>query len=248
MNHLLIIGATSTIAQEVARAACDREGGVHLTLVARNASHLEQCAADLQTRGAKVTTHATDFAAADWAAICASPGSDAPRIDACLVAHGVLPDESSFPPDAEVVRRTIDSNLTTALEAINAVTAAFMRDGGGHLTVITSVAGDRGRQSNVLYGCTKGAKSTYLEGLQHRLVVTNHTEVTVTDLKLGMVATRMTEHLPPSGLMADPAELAPKILHTFDSRPPKKYLPWIWGPVMFGIRHLPRFLFEKTEL
>ena len=148
--------------------------------------------------------------------------------------------------DGKVAAAATTLNFTSPALLCDALAARFERQGSGVIAVITSVAGDRGRQSNYIYGAAKGGLQHYLEGLRHRLHVAG---VQVLDVRPGFVATRMTAHLPQAGpLWAQPDRVARDILRAVETGRAVLYTPWFWRGIMAGVRNLPRPLLHRTRL
>jgi short-subunit dehydrogenase len=162
-----------------------------------------------------------------------------------LIAVGSLPDQRAAEQDPELVRATIDANLTGPALACEAAAAALTARGGGWLCGIGSVAGDRGRQSNYVYGAAKGGFEVYLQGLRHRLAPKG---VCVTLVKPGFVDTAMTHGRPGMFLVASPEAAARGILHAIDRHRAVAYVPGFWRWLMAVIRAIPGPIFERTRL
>lgn len=241
---LVVAGATSAIAVAVMREAV--EAGDSLYLLARNEQKLEAVMADLQVRGGKV-----EGAVADLDDLSRHPAllEEAHRalggFDALLVAHGVLTDQQQAQADSTVFARDVQTNFVSAASLAEAAARLFEPKRAGTIAVITSVAGDRGRQSNYAYGAAKAGLSTYLSGLRNRLASAN---VAVIDLKVGMVDTPMTAHLPKGPLFASVATVGRAIHRAIRKRRDVVYVPWFWAGVMCVIRSLPERVFKKLKL
>jgi short-subunit dehydrogenase len=244
--NVLVVGATSAIAEAAARLWAAR--GASLYLAARRETLLEASAADLRLRGAKqVAYERFDILDADaheamWARAEAAIGV----VDCVLLAHGTLPDQAAAVADAELAVREIELNgVSTAALALRACNR-FQARGRGTLAVITSVAGVRGRASNFVYGSAKALVSTLLEGLRHRL---HGTDVRVIDIRPGFVDTPMTAQFPKGGpLWATPQRVARDIVAAVDGGAGVVYTPWFWRWIMLVIRHIPEFVFVRTRL
>jgi decaprenylphospho-beta-D-erythro-pentofuranosid-2-ulose 2-reductase len=244
--RILVIGATSAIAQAVARTYAGR--GARLVLVGRDASKLEAVRADLVARGAAQA----DVKVADLSRVEAHPdlvdAADAALggIDVALVAHGVLPDQARSQASFEEARRTLDVNFTSAASLAHELANRFEKARHGTIAVIGSVAGDRGRQSNYVYGAAKGALAIYLQGLRHRL---HGTGVKVLTIKPGFVDTPMTAAFPKGPLWASPEQVARDIVGAIDRGTSGEiYVPGFWRVIMAVIRAVPETLFVRTKL
>jgi len=246
MRKILIIGATSAIAEAAARIFVTR--GDALFLVARNAEHLRAVVADLNIRGAaradSATLDVTDFAAHD--ALIEKAERDLGGIDIALIAHGTLSDQAQCEQSVDAMRREFDVNALSTLALLTALANRMEARRGGTLAVISSVAGDRGRQSNYVYGAAKAAVSTFLGGLRQRLAKSG---VTVLTIKPGFVDTPMTAGIANKGaLWAQPDRVAAGIVQAIDRGRNIVYLPWFWRWIMLVIRHIPEPLFKRLKL
>jgi decaprenylphospho-beta-D-erythro-pentofuranosid-2-ulose 2-reductase len=244
--HAIFFGATSVIATETARAMV-AEKSCRLLLVGREASKLEAVAADLRTRGAQVEIQTADFlaASADWTSLIRGFAGDA-VLDCILVAHGELTDQSRCLLDGESFARTVAVNFTSAA-LIAAASAEFLATQvRGTLGVIGSVAGDRGRQSNFVYGSTKAALDTFLEGLRHRHAGNGH--LNIITIKPGLVDTPMTADMAKGPLFTSAQKAGRLIWNAMKSGKPVVYIPGFWRYLLLIIRWLPRGVFYRTKL
>ncbi|MFB8829900.1 SDR family oxidoreductase [Azotobacter sp. CWF10] len=246
MKRILIIGATSAIAGACARLWAEQ--GCELFLVARNPERLEQVAADLRIRGARaVTTHcleATDVAA--HPAMLEQCLATLQQIDVVLIAHGTLPDQRACEREVDVTLREFANNGTSVIALLTLLANQFELQRCGSLAVISSVAGDRGRPSNYLYGSAKAAVSTFCEGLRARLFKAG---VHVMTVKPGFVDTPMTRGLAlPTALLASPETVARHILRGLERRTATLYTPGFWAAIMLVIRSIPQPLFKRLSL
>ena len=246
MKKVLIIGATSAIAAACARLWADQ--GAEFFLVARNDEKLEQTAADLIARGAKaVTLHsmdATDYDA--HPAMLASCLAALQQIDIALIAHGTLPDQKVCEQDVAVALQEFANNSTSVIALLTLLANQFEIQRCGTLAVISSVAGDRGRPSNYLYGTAKAAVSTFCEGLRARLFKVG---VHVITIKPGFVDTPMTKGLPlPAALVAKPEQVAQRILKGIERKTATLYAPGFWALIMLIIRSIPQPIFKRLNL
>jgi short-subunit dehydrogenase len=246
MKKILIIGATSAIAEATARRFAAR--GDALFLVARNAEHLRIVAADLAVRGAMRNGTATldlaDFAAHE--AMLDTAQRELGGIDIVLIAHGTLSDQAQCQTSVDALRREFDINALSTMALLTTLANRFEAQGSGTLAVISSVAGDRGRQSNYAYGSAKAAVTAFLGGLRQRLAKAG---VNVLTIKPGFVDTPMTAAIPNKGaLWAKPDAIADGIVKAIDRGRNVVYLPWFWRWIMLVIRHIPEPLFKKLKL
>jgi short-subunit dehydrogenase len=246
MQRVLIIGATSAIAEATAR--CFAREGATLHLVARNAQRLDAIATDLRVRGARQVSIGildVDNLAVHAATLDAGEQALGGGIDVALVAHGTLPEQSACSASTETSVREFHTNAVATIALLNALAQRFERQGRGTIAVISSVAGDRGRQSNYLYGSAKAAVSTFAAGLRNRLFARG---VHVLTVKPGFVDTPMTAQFRKSALWASPALVGEKIHAGIVKRRDVIYVPWFWRLIMAIIRSIPEFLFKRLKL
>lgn len=246
MKRVLIIGATSAIATACARLWAAQ--GSEFFLVARNHEKLEQTAADLKGRGGvRITQYvmdATDTAA--HAAMLEQCMSALGQIDIALIAHGTLPDQKACEHDVGVALQELANNSTSVIALLTLLANQFETQRCGSLAVISSVAGDRGRPSNYLYGTAKAAVSTFCEGLRARLFKVG---VQVTTIKPGFVDTPMTKGLPlPGPLVATPEQVAQRIVKGIESKADTLYTPGFWALIMLIIKCIPTLIFKRLNL
>ena len=245
MQKILIIGATSAIAEASSRIWAAR--GAALFLVGRRAERLQVIAADLRVRGAAAvgcyTMDACDMAAhaAMFDAATAALGS----VDIALIAHGSLPDQRACEASVDLTLHEINVNGVSVIALATRLGELFAAQGRGSLAVISSVAGDRGRQSNYVYGAAKGMVSLFLQGLRNRLAKQG---VQVLTIKPGFVDTPMTAALPKGALWAQPDAIARGIVRAIDGKRDEVYLPGFWWLIMTIIKHIPERVFKKLSL
>jgi short-subunit dehydrogenase len=245
-SRVAIFGATSAIATEVARLMAKR--GASLVLVGRSDERLQSLAADLRVRGASdVAFVATNLAAMDtYSDLVDRTWTKYGGLDAVLIAYGSLPDQTHVQDDPVAVADALWLNFVSVAALCAALALRFAEKRGGMIAVITSVAGDRGRGSNYVYGAAKGGLQRYLEGLRHRM---RSCGVAVLDVRPGIVATPMTAHLGEDGLLwATPRVVAHDIVDAMVGQGGTLYTPWFWRPIMLAIRALPAAIFHRTRL
>lgn len=245
MKKTLIIGANSGIAEAVARILAAR--GERLYLLARSPERLQALAADLNLRGGQMAGFAVFDARRmeTHAQILETAVQSLGGLDAVLVAHGTLGDQKACEAS---VAETMDQLSVNALSVIGLCTLLANRleaQGSGCLAVISSVAGDRGRQSNYVYGTAKAAVSAFLQGLRNRLCKSG---VHVLTVKPGFVDTPMTASLKKGPLFASADRVAAGIVKAMDRRKDVVYLPFFWRPIMALIRAVPERVFKKLKL
>lgn len=246
MKRVLIIGANSTIAVACARSWV--ANGAAFFLVSRNASKLEQTADDLRSRGAhEVSVLAFDATNLEGhAAMIQKSIAALDQIDIVLLAYGTLPDQAACERDADLAAREFAINGTSAIALLTRLATVLEAQGQGRLAVITSVAGDRGRPSNYVYGSAKAAVSTFCDGLRVRLYKSG---VHVTDIRPGFVDTPMTQGLPlPRALVAKPDSVGRRIVKGIDRKVDVLYAPAFWALIMLIVRSIPRFIFKRMRL
>lgn len=246
MSRVLIIGATSAIATACARLWAAQ--GAALFLVGRDDDKLAALAADLRVRGA-ASTHVYRMDANDLAAhspMLRSATDALSGLDTVLIAHGTLPSQAACEHDPALALREFATNCTSVIALLTLLANLFEKQRHGAIGVITSVAGDRGRPSNYVYGSAKAAVSAFCEGMRPRLFKAG---VTLTDIRPGFVATPMTEGLSlPAALVATPEAVAKRIVVGIDRGKDVLYVPAFWSPIMRIIRSIPRFVFKRISL
>lgn len=252
-EKIVILGATSAIAEHCARLWV-AEGVRELVLVGRDAERLQVVADDLGVRGRggvqgrdlTVTTRLADFhdPARIQALVDEIVAAGLP--DIVLVAHGALPDQLACQTDLRACREALEINALSPVLFAEAFVGHMERAGRGTLALIGSVAGDRGRKSNYVYGAAKGLVSRYAEGLQHRLA---GSAVKVVLIKPGPTDTPMTAHLKSQGVALAPVELVAAGITAAIARGSLVcYVPAKWRLIMLVIRHLPWFVFRKMDI
>lgn len=245
MRKIFLAGATSAIAQACARIWAER--GDALFLVARNAERLEAIAADLRVRGAKqVETRVLDLCDLE-----AHPGLvdeavvKLGGIDMALIAHGTLGDQEAAQRDFEVAEAELRNNFISAASLLSVLANHMEAQGRGTLAAISSVAGDRGRQSNYVYGSAKAGLSAFLSGLRNRL---HKSGVSVVTIKPGFVDTPMTAHVAKGPLFASPEKVGAAIVAAMEKGRAVVYVPTFWRLIMFVVRSIPERIFQRLSL
>jgi decaprenylphospho-beta-D-erythro-pentofuranosid-2-ulose 2-reductase len=245
MQKVVIIGATSAIAEATARLYAAR--GAQLFLVARNEGRLQDIAADLRVRGSQqVFLAPLDINDVErHASIIEQIWSSLGQVDVLLVAHGTLPDQSQCEASVEVALKEFATNGTSTIALLTAMAPRFEAQRAGVMAVISSVAGDRGRQSNYLYGAAKAAVTAFASGLRQRMAKVG---VDVLTIKPGFVDTPMTRKFKKGALWAKPDAVAKGIVQAADRGRSVVYLPGFWLLIMLIIRHIPEFAFKRIKL
>jgi short-subunit dehydrogenase len=245
MRKTLIIGATSAIAQATARLFA--EAGDALFLVARNADKLSVTADDLKMRGASsVYTASLDVLEYDQHKPVIDEAVEAlDGIDLVLIAHGTLPDQNACESSIKLTRQEFEINALSTISLLTCLANYFEKKRQGTIAVISSVAGERGRKSNYLYGSAKGAVTIFLQGLRNRLY---DSKVNVLTIKPGFVDTPMTAGFEKGLLWTTPDKIAVGILREVNASANVSYLPWFWRYIMVVIRIIPEVLFKRLKL
>jgi short-subunit dehydrogenase len=245
MKKILIIGATSAIAEAAARIWAME--GNQLFLVARNAEKLEAIAADLRVKGCqKVETYVMD--ANNFTAH--SPMLDTAQLalnglDTVLIAHGSLPDQIKCQLSVEQTLHEINNNAISVIALLTDIANRFEQQKKGTIAVISSVAGDRGRQSNYIYGSAKAMVSAFTSGLRQRLHKSN---IAVVTIKPGFVDTPMTAEFKKGALWASSEKVAANIVRACKKNSNVVYTPWFWLFIMTIIKIIPESIFKKLSL
>lgn len=242
MQKIFIVGATSAIAEQAARLYAAR--GDSLFLTGRDAQRLAAIAADLKLRGAAAVETAVldiDDLSAHADVLERAWSGTPPQV--VLVAPGTLPDQAACEASVELTVKEFNTNGLSVIALLTAV-AQRLRPGDA-VAVISSVAGDRGRQSNYVYGSAKAALSAFLSGLRQRL---SKTGVAVVTIKPGFVDTPMTRDFKKGALWASSQAVARGIVRAADRRRDVVYLPWFWWGIMLIIKHVPEAIFKRAKL
>lgn len=243
-RRVLVAGATSAIAQALTR--CLAEERASLFLVGRNADHLAAVRDDLRVRGAEVAMAVVDLDDLSCHdALAAEVEARLGGIDLAVVAWGALGDAERTRHDGVEAARVLHTNLVAPASLLTALAGRMEARGAGTLLALSSVAGDRGRQSNYPYGAAKGGLSLFLQGLRNRC---HRRGVRVVTVKLGFVDTPMTAGFSKNPLYARPEAVAAGILRALRRRRDIVYLPWFWRWIMAVIRAIPEPVFKRLSL
>lgn len=246
-KRIVIVGATSAIAERCARLWV-AESPCEVILVGRDLEKLELVGADLRVRGggAAVIVRKADFMDPHAIAELAEGIFRDGPVDIVLIAHGMLPNQAECQDDLSRCNAALQLNGISPVLLAEAFVAGMQRAGRGHLAIVGSVAGDRGRRSNYVYGAAKGLVSRYAQGLQHRFA---GSEIRVTLIKPGPTDTPMTAHLKAQGArLASADEVARGIVDGIKAGKRCVYVPARWRGIMMIIRHLPDFIFDKLNI
>lgn len=241
--NIVIIGASSLIAQESARLWAAK--GCHFLLFARQKERLQSLAEDLKAQGAASVVVAP-YDAHDFRDLkpIGAINNTFKKIDILLIAHGVLGEQKVLEGDLARLEEMFRVNLMSYVYLLNELAPIFEAQKSGTLAVITSVAGDRGRRSNYYYGASKAAVNVLLQGLRARLSASGAHVVTI---KPGMVDTPMTKNMKKGLLFARPQLVAKGIVDAIEKRKNVAYVPRPWALIMMIIRLIPESLFKKLK-
>ncbi len=246
MPTVLIIGANAGIGRALAAEFASH--GYGLILAGRDLDELRAVATDLGIRN-KAQARAEKVDVADFdelessIAKCVAAGGDG--LEGTVLCAGYLGDAEAAKTDLREARRIFDTNFTGSALALDVLANHFEQKGKGFLCALSSVAGDRGRQSNYLYGAAKGGLTTFLEGLRNRLY---HRGVHVVTVKPGFVDTRMVFGKPRLPLVASPERVARDIYRAIEKRKDVVYVPWFWRWIMLVIRSIPEPIFKRLKM
>lgn len=244
MQKMLIIGATSAIAEQVARLMCNQVDMFYL--LGRDENKTRAVAEDLSVRGANVQYKTADFSAvSDHAQLIEAAISYLGNIDIVLIAYGTLPNQLQCEKDSNYALNEIHTNFVSVVSLLTSLVTHMETQGRGKIAVISSVAGERGRQSNYVYGSAKAGLSVYLQGLRNRLVNKN---IHVLTIKPGFVDTPMTREFRKGLLWVGPDKVAQDIVKALDKCKDVLYTPWYWQWIMLIIKLIPERIFKKMKL
>jgi short-subunit dehydrogenase len=248
LGRTLILGATSGVGRAVARRLATR--GLELVVAGRDESELRAMSRDLvlrtRTPVSFLTYDATDFASHKAFFDACVSESNSP-LSGVVFCQGTMSDQREAEQDFALARHMIDVNYASAVSLLNLASAHFAGQGSGFVCALSSVAGDRGRQSNYVYGSTKAALTTYLQGLRNRMAKLG---VHVITIKPGFVDTAMTWGLlkPGSPLVASADRVAGDIVRAIDRRKNVVYTPWFWWGIMGIIKSIPEPIFKRLKM
>jgi len=242
-KKILVLGATSGIAEATCRIWASQ--GASFFLVARNAEKLAAVAQDLKARGASfVDTIVADLDNTDQhPALLAHAVNSLTGIDIAYLAHGILGDQPAAEQDFNTAAHIIHTNFMAPVSLLTWLANFCVQRHHGTIAVLSSVAGERGRKSNYVYGCSKAGLSAFLAGLRNRV---DREGVTILTIKPGPVNTAMTSHM--NVKKADVDAVAQSIVKAIDKRQDNLYVPFQWQPIMFVVRNIPERIFKKLNL
>ncbi len=248
MKRIVIFGGTSAIAECAARLWVAR--GCSVFLVGRNAEKVEAICDDLRVRAGpsqKIGSAVADLNDHEkHAALVKSAEDELGGLDVALIAHGSLPNQTECEKSVAQTLAEINTNALSVLSLLTVMANYFEPRGNGAIVAISSVAGDRGRKSNYVYGAAKGLVTLFMQGLRNRLAAKG---VVVVTIKPGFVDTPMTKDFEKKGfLWAKPETIAAGIVQAEERRSDVVYLPWFWRYIMLIIRHIPERIFKRLSL
>jgi decaprenylphospho-beta-D-erythro-pentofuranosid-2-ulose 2-reductase len=246
MERIVVLGATSEIAQQVQRILAGQQK--EMLLVARTPDRLQSVAADLRVRGAKrVIEYVADLAdISQHAELVSFVQESFPDFDTVLLAYGTLLPQEKCRHSVDLSLTEWQTNFTSAAALVTRFADILEHRGSGCIAVITSVAGDRGRSANYVYGAAKAGMNVFLEGLRGRL---HRSKVRVLTIKPGPVKTPMTSEMPEGRLFADPANVAEDICRAIENRRKDTlYTPARWRYIMAAINLIPETIFKRLSI
>lgn len=248
MSHkIVIVGATSSIAEHCARIWISSEVK-ELILIGRDINKLKSIEMDLKVRNSNVNVNsiAADMISAEAIRDVVNKICEINTPNIVLIAHGSLPEQIECQHDVSLVAQTLEVNGSSPALWAESFAEKFAVAGQGALAVIGSVAGDRARKSNYVYGSAKAMVASYVEGLQHRFADTN---VHVVLIKPGPTDTPMTQNMKDGGLKLAPVgDVARVIVEGIARKRSTIYVPGKWWLIMTVIKHLPKFIFHKLNI
>lgn len=244
MKRILIIGATSAIAEHCARIWAANGDAMHL--VARNEQHVQRIASDLKVRGASnVTTYCIDLNdAEEHEDLLNSSDEVLGGFDIVLIAHGTLSNQKSCELSVKETLAEIQTNALSTISLLTLIANKFEAKQSGTICVISSVAGDRGRASNYVYGSAKAMVTTFTSGLRQRLYKSN---VSVVTIKPGFVDTPMTKEFEKGFLWAQPSTVAFKVVKAIDKKKAEVYVPSYWFFIIQIVCLIPSKIFKRLR-
>jgi len=243
MSTVLILGATSDIGFAIAKKFASEKYAIQLA--SRNVDQLKTFQSDIEIRyGVDCSVHTID--AANFESHQSFYNSLSPQPDVTIYVIGYMNDNEKVIRNWNETVKTINANYTGAVSILNIIAADYEEKQKGTIIGVSSVAGNRGRQSNYIYGSAKAAFTAYLSGLRNRLF---HHKTHVMTVLPGFVYTKMTEHLQlPKLLTATPEEVANEVYNGFKKRKNVVYVKWFWRWIMCIIRNIPESIFKKQKL
>jgi decaprenylphospho-beta-D-erythro-pentofuranosid-2-ulose 2-reductase len=241
---LLILGGNSDTGFAIAREFARKEGA-NIILASRDMELLKKKARDIELRY-QVKAQAVYFDAVDYESHSEFYEKLGQKPDGVIIAFGFLGDQEKAQREFHEARRIVETNYIGALSILEIIAASFKQRGSGFIIGISSVAGERGRQSNYIYGSAKGAFTIYLSGLRNRLSLSNVRVITVLP---GFVRTKMTRDLElPEMLISEPEDVARRVFRGYRRGRDVIYVRWFWRLIMLSIRLIPENIFKRMKL
>jgi len=244
MKNIVIIGATSGISQAVAKQMLADDVCMHL--VARDEDKLNIVASDYKSRGCgNVICYQLDFNEfTQHAAVVQDIVDKAGVIDTLFICYGLMYLQSDCEVDVTKTLEQVASNYTSVISLLVLFSQAMQKQNAGTIAVVSSVAGDRGRKSNYIYGSAKAGLTTFLEGLRYQLYAQG---IHVLTIKPGFVDSPMTAHLKKGALWVSTEVVAGYIVKAMNKKKSVIYVPPFWFLIMTIIKIIPAFIFRKLN-
>lgn len=246
MEKILVFGASSKLAQETLKNFT--QSNSKIMLAGSSLDKLEIVKNDLKTRNPEIDYFTYQINALEFEnheTFVKTTIENLGGLDIALIAHGTLPDNEAIRSQPDQIIKEFNINATSVFSLSTLIANYFEKQGKGKLAVISSVAGERGRQSNYIYGSAKGAVSLFLQGLRNRLI---NSGVDVITIKPGMVDTPMTAHMPKGLLFANAKSVGKGIYNAIRKGKDVAYIPRFWKLIMFIIKSIPESIFKKLKL
>ncbi len=245
MKKILILGATSAIAESCAKIWARK--GASLFLVGRNEEKLNKINSDLKLNGSKeIFSYLMNLnTIEEHKKMLDVAQNKLGDLNIILIAYGNLPNQENCEEDVSTTLDEIKTNAISTIALLTEISKILSKKKSGTIAVITSVAGDRGRASNYVYGSAKAMVSTFLSGLRQRLDKSN---ISVVDIKPGFIDTPMTKNYKKNFLWSSPEKISPKIVKAIDNGESEIYVPSFWKIIMLIIKYIPGFIYKKIRL
>ena len=244
MKNIVIIGATSGISQSVTKKMLADDVCMHL--VARDERKLNIVASDIASRGCgEVHCYQLDFnMLSQHASVVQDIIDKAGVIDTLFVCYGIMHSQSDCEADVTKAVEQVTSNYTSVVSLLVLFSQVMQKQNTGTIAVVSSVAGDRGRKSNYIYGSAKAGLTTFLEGLRYKLYEKG---IHVLTIKPGFVDSPMTAHLKKGILWVSTEVVAEHIMNAINKKKSVAYVPPFWFLIMLIIKNIPAFIFRKLN-
>lgn len=249
MKKITIVGATSRIAHMTARIWVENKECEELILIGRNEDKLNMVKADLESRDSslKCSVKAVDFSSSKEIQNCVKNACQGKCPDIVFVAQGTsLPDNETLRNDFNQLELSVNINYLSVILFTEGFAKKMEETDSGTIAVIGSVAGDRGRNSNYIYGASKSAVDTYLQGLRHHFAL-NNKKITVSLIKPGPTISPLTVDMPQNKL-SKAEDVAKCIVKGISKGKSVIYAPFKWKLIMTVIKMLPDFIFNRMNI